>query len=913
MNINSILEGNFFLKFFRSAKQAVFFSGIICVLLLSCNSHQSGQSDTSSTDPKIEKLKLPANFHADHLYSPGSHEQGSWVAMTFDDKGRMIACDQYGSLYRVTIPPVGADTAKVKVQVEKLDIQIAGDTAKMKIGFAHGLLYAFNSLYVMVNDEGDTTLERRSGLYRLQDTNNDDKYDKIALIKRLKGDGEHGPHNPVLGPDKKSIYIIAGNFTDIPKMDIYRNASYGQIDNLMPLIRDPNGHDNTVGNHGGWIARMDSAGNNWELISTGFRNPFDLTFNQDGEMFAYDSDMEWDFGLPWYRPTRICHVTSGAEFGWRPGTEKWSPDYPDNLPPVLNVGQGSPTSFFNGQKAHFPEKYRKALFAFDWSFGIIYAIHLEPNGSSYKARGEEFVSGSPLPLTDGVIGPDGALYFLTGGRKLESDLYRVYYEDNAKNTEPLTASEPNDQVKIRRKLEEYHGGPKAGAVDFAWPYLNNTDRFIRYAARVAIENQPLSEWQNKTLTEKDPVILTQAGIALARKGARTVKKQLLSSLTGIDYSKLSEPQQIDLARTVELVFVRMGKPDATEKALVAAYLNPQYPGKTNNVNRGLSKVLVYIEAPQSVDKTLSLLSTAKDDNSNQSTVTQSSDLILRNPQYGLDIAGMLSKIPPGQQTFYATVLSQAKTGWTPQLQESYFKWFANAFNYKGGHSFVGFINNARKNALLNVPKTQLAFFSKMSGDSLVAQDGIYVADGSIQPKGPGRDWKIEEAVAVADSGITDRNFENGKAMFSASLCRSCHTINGEGGVAGPDLTQLGTRFSYKDMLVSIINPNKEISDQYGATVFYLKEGGSVVGRLLNQDNEKYVISQNPFAPQSTRDVLKKDVLRTKLSEVSPMLPGLINRLNPEELRNLLAYLKSGGNKKDPIFSDKKSIAANTKR
>lgn len=907
--------GREFLKrFFTGRKQSSILAVIITVLIsFGCNNAKDEKSNVkTSTDTKIENLKLPTDFHADHLYSPGEHAQGSWVAMTFDDKGRMIACDQYGSLYRVTVPPVGSDTNTSKVQVEKLDIKIEGDTSSMKIGFAHGLLYAFNSLYVMVNDEGDTTLKRRSGLYRVQDTNHDDQYDKITLLKSLEGQGEHGPHSPVLSPDKKSIYILAGNFTKIPKMDVYRGSSDWQIDNLLPLIRDPNGHDNTVNTHGGWIARMDSAGKNWELISSGFRNPFDLTFNDDGEMFAYDSDMEWDFGLPWYRPTRICHVTSGSEFGWRPGTDKWSPAYPDNLPPVLNVGQGSPTSFFSGRNAHFPEKYRKSLFAFDWSFGIIYAVHLEPDGSSYKAKGEEFVSGSPLPLTDGVIGPDGALYFLTGGRKLESDLYRVYYGDNTKNTENLAAAEPNDPLKIRRKLEEYHGNPKAGAVDFAWPYLNNSDRFIRFAARVAIEHQPVSQWQDRILNEKDPVTITQAGIALAHKGSASIKSQLLKSLMRVEYSKLSEAQQIDLARAFELVFLRMGKPDAAEKASVSAYLNPQYPAKTNELNRELSKVLVYIEAPQSVEKTMSLLATAKDDNSNQSTLTQSSDLILRNPQYGMDIAGMLSKIPPGQQTFYATVLSQSKTGWTPELQEKYFKWFANAFKFKGGHSFIGFINLARKNALANVSKDRFAYFNTISGDSLVERSGIYLADGTLQPVGPGKRWTLEEAMAVADSGITNRNFESGKAMFSASLCRSCHTMQGEGGVAGPDLTQLGTRFSYHDMLEAIIEPNKTISDQYGATVFYLKEGGSVVGRMISQDNEKYTVSQNPFAPETVREILKKDVARTKISDVSPMLPGLINRLNGEELRDLLAYLKAGGNKQDTIFSGKKSIAVNKK-
>jgi glucose/arabinose dehydrogenase len=310
------------------------------------------------------------------------------------------------------------------------------------------------------------------------------------LLKKLEGEGEHGPHSIVPSPDGKSLFVIAGNFTDIPTMDAYRNTPDGKLDNILPLIKDPNGHDNTVNWHGGWIANINPEGTKWELIASGFRNPFDLAFNDVGDMFTYDSDMEWDFGTPWYRPTRICHVTSGAEFGWRPGSDKWSPVWPDNLPAILNIGQGSPTNVVYGGNARFPEKYRKSVLAFDWSFGIVYAIHLQPKGSSYEAKGEEFISGSPLPLTDGVIGPDGALYFLTGGRRLESDLYRVYYGDGKGNTETLTAPALTTDQQTRRKLEEYHVAPKAGAVEFAWPYLKNEDRFIRYAARVAIEHQP---------------------------------------------------------------------------------------------------------------------------------------------------------------------------------------------------------------------------------------------------------------------------------------------------------------------------------------------------------------------------------------------------------------------------------------
>jgi putative heme-binding domain-containing protein len=130
-------------------------------------------------------------------------------------------------------------------------------------------------------------------------------------------------------------------------------------------------------------------------------------------------------------------------------------------------------------------------------------------------------------------------------------------------------------------------------------------------------------------------------------------------------------------------------------------------------------------------------------------------------------------------------------------------------------------------------------------------------------------------------------------MFAASMCMSCHSFKGEGGQIGPDLTQLGTRFSARDILESIIEPNKTISDQYAATIFYLKDGKSIMGRLISQDDEKYTVSQNPFAPQILREIPKKDVDRTKVSDISIMMPGMINNLNSDELRDLMAFLMSG--------------------
>ena len=51
----------------------------------------------------------------------------------------------------------------------------------------------------------------------------------------------------------------------------------------------------------------------------------------------------------------------------------------------------------------------------------MWAVQLTPSGASYTGTKEEFLSGSPLPITDAIINPnDGAMYFAIGGRRVQS-------------------------------------------------------------------------------------------------------------------------------------------------------------------------------------------------------------------------------------------------------------------------------------------------------------------------------------------------------------------------------------------------------------------------------------------------------------------------------------------------------------
>ena len=185
--------------------------------------------------------------------------------------------------------------------------------------------------------------------------------------------------------------------------------------------------------------------------------------------------MEWDYGTPWYRPTRVNHVVSGSEYGWRTGTGKWPSHYPDSLPPTIDIGPGCPTGAEFGTGANFPRRYQDALYILDWTFGTIYAVHLTPDGASYTGTRETFVAGKPFPVTDLVFHSDGAMYFAIGGRRTQSALYRVTWAggDIAEKAPAQAGKDAAKLRKLRKRLEAFHGrrDPKAvdGGVQAPWP------------------------------------------------------------------------------------------------------------------------------------------------------------------------------------------------------------------------------------------------------------------------------------------------------------------------------------------------------------------------------------------------------------------------------------------------------------
>ncbi len=344
-------------------------------------------------------------------------DTGSLIAMTFDARGNILASREGGHLLRLVD----------KDGDGKLDtVQTFCDQIKNVQG-----ILALGTRVFAVGDGPEGI-----ALYRLHDTDRDGSVDEITALVPFRGSkGEHGPHAVRLGPDGL-LYVLIGDHARMGPRPAtrspYRNWYEGDL--VRPRYEDPQGHAVGIPAPGGTVIRTDTGGSFVEVVAGGLRNAYDFAFTTEGELFTYDADMEWDRGAPWYRPTRINHITAGAELGWRSGWAKWPPYYLDSLPATLDMGPGSPTGMECYDHTAFPESYRGALFACDWATGKIHCIRLKPNGASFQATDEIFVEGRPLNVTDLAVGPDGALYFCTGGRGTDGGIYRLYWEGQANKT-----------------------------------------------------------------------------------------------------------------------------------------------------------------------------------------------------------------------------------------------------------------------------------------------------------------------------------------------------------------------------------------------------------------------------------------------------------------------------------------------
>ena len=749
---------------------------------------------------------------------------GSLIALCLDDQDRPIVSVERGPVLRLH------DDDKDGIYERD---EVYCDLVKS----CQGLLYSRGGLYVVgAGPKGP-------GLYRIEEGDGENP----KLIGGFNGGmGEHGPHAIIEGPGDR-LYGVIGNHTKL-KAEWSSQSPYRPHDQGHPLPRylDPRGHARNIKSPGGLIYSVDREGKDWRVHAAGFRNTYDIAFNRHGELFAFDSDMEWDIGMPWYRPTRVYHAIDGADFGWRTGSSKWPDIYPDSLPAAIDCGRGSPCGVVLYDNDKFPERFQGALFGADWAQGRILAFHLDAVGDTYKGRTEVLLSGRPLNVTDLAVTKDGALLFTNGGRGTRGSLGKLTYTKpvNKQPVRPRPAARP---------------GPGATIAELA-DVLRTVDeehRFSRFAAIVEFRR-------------RDTVPASAGG---ADDG-----DLMLNALSGV-HRYLTGKQ--DPSRSL-----------GPDSALATAALNSETPSVRHAGLRLIQRMMMQdFEVPASAIDVVSA-TYGKGDRLADREAAMILAQAAPDRARPLLLKALIAEKSRAEQIYLAYALRVITEGWTHDDKRRVFEWLVAAQNWSGGASYQGYIGYLRKD------------FEKLLDDgdkakmrALLAikpgQASVHLVKGA-----PTRDFTRSLDFLRNSLGAERRSLHDGARVFQKA-CAACHKFGDQGTLVGPDLTAAGSRYTLEDLLTTIVDPSRAISDQYRALDVFTKDDEIFSGLPVSETEKTLTLLQGTG---DRVEVSVSDIDTRRFAKTSGMPAGLLDGLSLEEAADLIYYIRSGASRPVPAKS-----------
>lgn len=200
-----------------------------------------------------------------------------------------------------------------------------------------------------------------------------------------------------------------------------------------------------------------------------------------------------------------------------------------------------------------------------------------------------------------------------------------------------------------------------------------------------------------------------------------------------------------------------------------------------------------------------------------------------------------------------------------------------AMDSVGGQLLIGLAAERK------LPETLLPFI----GEKIFKNPDISVrvqAGNYFKRPGTDKTYVIEDIVKLPSDA------DKGKAVFSSN-CSACHKVNKTGGSIGPELSAIGKKLGKKELLDAIINPSASIVFGYEPWLVNMKDGTSLYGFLLSDNNQTIVLKDL----SGQRHVIPINKISSKHKEDNSVMPSPVNNgLTEQNLADVSEFLTAVG-------------------
>jgi putative heme-binding domain-containing protein len=857
----------------------------LCVISFACLA-----LEVISATPDIldEQFELPAGFHIQRVAT--QEQSGGSYDLCFDSQGRLL---------------VGDGNAVRRLKDEDIDgIYDGFEVIATGLGprGPQGLLVWGDRLYAVGGDGLQLFEGYESGGPLVH---------RGRLGAKLNTGGDHDAHTIFRGPDDH-IYLMAGNGSGIRD-----HLHITETNSPVMFEREAS------------VFRISPDGKKWECIGSGGRNPPSLGMNYLGELFSFDSDMEWHVGLPWYRPVRLNHWVIGGDQGWQE-VGAYPPYYIDCLPGILEVGRGSPNWGVFYEHYLFPAKYRGSFLVCDYRWkresndqysttGRLVAFFLKRAGAGWTATMETLARPKPnarekngkriqFALVDIAVAPDGSLYVSdhnqgiwrisceSAGKAVERRLEpweirakAAWWHGLRGEVRPLVELLGDKDSFVRRRAAESLARlPVSEAREPLINTLNDPERLVRYVAMCALAHHPLSEWLDQAVAKKHPQTQMRALVAGTIRRETIPEPKVQEVVRSLLTSKLSTEDELDLLRVIALFPKAAG-------ADVERFLLAGFPDSDRNVR--WEKVRLMGEFR--VTKAFSLLLKELETERNHVTQFHIAKAIARLPRgwTGDEERRLLNWFLATQQGWFAQFAGKGvefPAFWQTVLSDfaaNHREAFMGASSKIDLASLMGtvFIDSlaverltalSEKETSPEIKKKILRALKRFPGAAV--SEPAPVAKAAEKP-----DEEIHKFILAAKGGDATR----GAKVYEALQCNSCHgggvTPGREGRFFGPDLAGIAQRLTKAELADALVYPSKRVEDRFKGVEIEFADATPLTGFITAQDADAVTLADREQVHR-----IPRSKIRSINPQSSSLMPDkLLNRLSSDELRDLLAFLE----------------------